>query len=91
MHDSTDVVILKSRPAIKTGLTFYLLLAEIIRIAFSFPPSIILPTCSNPLSIERQACLWRQVRDVITRSISGFFVLLNFFHKHMEIALSNQR
>ncbi|QHQ23559.1 hypothetical protein [Pectobacterium parvum] len=40
MRDITDVVILKSRPAIKTGLTFYLLRVEIIRIAFSFLPSL---------------------------------------------------
>lgn len=55
MHDITDVVILKSRPAIKTGLTFYLLRVEIIRIAFSSPPQLSHPpTSSNPLSIERE-------------------------------------
>ncbi len=54
MHDITYVVILKSRPAIKTGLTFYLLRVEIIRIAFSSPLNYPPPTSSNPLSIERE-------------------------------------
>ncbi|MFJ5454373.1 hypothetical protein ACIPT4_15175 [Pectobacterium jejuense] len=56
MHDITDVVILKSRPAIKTGLTFYLLLAEIIRIAFSFPPLNYPPNVQQSV-IHREASM----------------------------------
>ncbi|ASY81838.1 hypothetical protein BJK05_18365 [Pectobacterium polaris] len=53
MHDITDVVILKSRPAIKTGLTFYLLRVEIIRIAFSSP-------LNYPTPNEQQSVIHRE-------------------------------